>query len=345
MSVLSSRGGLAVLSCLFYSNTVIADRISDLRMEPGMELAWGIANSKNTEGKAMGDYDFYVNVVSANGSGFSFDWIITLPDWKKGNRTILDTDARLSRSFTNWFGAGLVGTTSPCTSLLFSQRTFRELRAGSVVDSSCPSENPEWPKYSSLENIGTAAFAISLDGEEAILPVIKLRNGGFGGGEVWVLDNPKFPLLVKQSDGYVSMSLISIYRVDKTKILLDELAKTRQATTNQIYFLSDSDDLTPVSLPALDAIAGFLRVNTDEQLVIEGHTDNIGGDQHNRGLSERRASSVKAYLVTKHGIASERLNPIGLGLEQPVADNGTPEGRARNRRVVFRLTAGDGDRQ
>ena len=63
-----------------------------------------------------------------------------------------------------------------------------------------------------------------------------------------------------------------------------------------------------------------------------GHTDSQGEDVYDRGLSQRRAASVVNYLVGK-GVASDNLQPAGFGEEQPVADNGTAEGRAKNRRV------------
>jgi OOP family OmpA-OmpF porin len=69
--------------------------------------------------------------------------------------------------------------------------------------------------------------------------------------------------------------------------------------------------------------------------VVEGHTDSVGNDDYNQKLSQRRADAVRKYLVDK-GIAGARLTATGLGETQPVADNGTADGRAQNRRVVLR---------
>lgn len=68
---------------------------------------------------------------------------------------------------------------------------------------------------------------------------------------------------------------------------------------------------------------------------IEGHTDSIGSDEFNLRLSEKRAKSVKQYLVEKYGIAPERLIPVGRGERERIADNATPEGRQKNRRAEF----------
>jgi outer membrane protein OmpA-like peptidoglycan-associated protein len=67
---------------------------------------------------------------------------------------------------------------------------------------------------------------------------------------------------------------------------------------------------------------------------VDGHTDNTGKAESNMTLSQKRAESVKTYLVSK-GINGDRLIPTGYGQTQPVADNATAEGRSKNRRVNF----------
>ena len=67
--------------------------------------------------------------------------------------------------------------------------------------------------------------------------------------------------------------------------------------------------------------------------VIEGHTDNVGGYDYNMKLSERRAASVRNYLIEKFGIAPDRLSSKGYGYTKPVADNKTKAGRQKNRRM------------
>jgi outer membrane protein OmpA-like peptidoglycan-associated protein len=97
-----------------------------------------------------------------------------------------------------------------------------------------------------------------------------------------------------------------------------------------------SADLTPPARAQLDSIAeGLKLLKADAAVVIEGHTDSIGPDAYNLALSDRRAQSVKRYLVEQHGIAAERLSTVGKGKAEPLAD--TPPQAARNRRVAFRL--------
>ena len=71
----------------------------------------------------------------------------------------------------------------------------------------------------------------------------------------------------------------------------------------------------------------------DRTIVIEGHTDNVGEDASNQDLSDRRAASVREFLIAKYGVDGSRLEAKGFGESNPVSPNSTPEGRQNNRRV------------
>ncbi len=86
----------------------------------------------------------------------------------------------------------------------------------------------------------------------------------------------------------------------------------------------------------LDALADVLRKYQSIDIVISGHTDNIGTEKYNQALSESRAKSVADYLIKK-GIASSRISYIGFGSTRPIADNSKEEGRQKNRRVEIKL--------
>ena len=94
--------------------------------------------------------------------------------------------------------------------------------------------------------------------------------------------------------------------------------------------------LKPEAKAKLDDLTGKLKGITLEVIIAVGHTDAIGGDPYNQKLSVKRAESVKAYLVTK-GIEPNRIYTEGKGKKQPVADNKTAEGRAKNRRVEIEV--------
>jgi OmpA-OmpF porin, OOP family len=110
-----------------------------------------------------------------------------------------------------------------------------------------------------------------------------------------------------------------------------------------VLFDTGMASILPQSYPLLDEVVQVLKDNPSIGPVrVEGNTDSRGGREYNLDLSERRAKSVVEYLV-KHGIKRSRLRTIGYGFDHPVATNETALGRAKNRRVEFRLLGPDGE--
>jgi outer membrane protein OmpA-like peptidoglycan-associated protein len=104
-------------------------------------------------------------------------------------------------------------------------------------------------------------------------------------------------------------------------------------TLGDVLFATGRSDVKVGATSNLNKLVAFLNKYPDRKVQIEGHTDNVGSDDSNQGLSQRRAESVKAYLV-QQGIAASRLTATGMGESQPLADNGSESGRQQNRRVV-----------
>ena len=88
----------------------------------------------------------------------------------------------------------------------------------------------------------------------------------------------------------------------------------------------------------LEAVANAMKVHDDIELLLEGHTDAYGSDEYNQGLSERRVVAVEAKIAEDYGIDPDRISTVGYGETRPIADNGTDEGRARNRRVIGEMS-------
>lgn len=88
----------------------------------------------------------------------------------------------------------------------------------------------------------------------------------------------------------------------------------------------------------LQAVANAMKAHDDIELVLEGHTDAVGSDAYNQGLSQRRVAAVKAKLAKDYGIAANRISTVGYGESRPIAHNATAEGRAKNRRVIGQLS-------
>lgn len=101
-----------------------------------------------------------------------------------------------------------------------------------------------------------------------------------------------------------------------------------------VTFETGSTTLTPFARVVLDKIAQGLLENPNSEIGIYGHTDNQGNPRTNLKLSQDRADAVKAYLVSK-GVSPSRIQAKGFGFTKPIADNATPEGRAKNRRIEF----------
>ncbi len=105
----------------------------------------------------------------------------------------------------------------------------------------------------------------------------------------------------------------------------------------KIQFEFDSDEITPESDPTLILIASLLLKNPRLKVICLAHTDSVGTAEYNLDLSERRAKSVKEFLV-RQGVPPPSIRYRGMGYSRPLADNSTDEGRAKNRRVEFRVT-------
>jgi outer membrane protein OmpA-like peptidoglycan-associated protein len=107
-----------------------------------------------------------------------------------------------------------------------------------------------------------------------------------------------------------------------------------------ILFDIDKSDLRPVSQTNLAKLAKILNKYPDTNILIEGHTDSTGSDDHNMTLSKDRAQSVASYLAAVE-VTSARFSTTGYGEAQPIVTNDTPEGRQKNRRVDIAVMAND----
>lgn len=113
-------------------------------------------------------------------------------------------------------------------------------------------------------------------------------------------------------------------------------AATKVTYAADAFFDFDKAVLKPEGRAKLDDLVGKVKDINLEVIIAVGHTDSVGGDSYNQRLSVRRAEAVKAYLVSK-GIEKNRVYTEGKGEKQPVADNKTAEGRAKNRRVEIEV--------
>jgi len=185
-------------------------------------------------------------------------------------------------------------------------------------------------------------FQIVKNYENAIVKLggkkIFFQNGGFatlyvktGNNEIWmVLED----YTQTNGDGNFAISILEIEAMQQdiqASAMLDKLNKDGFIAL-YINFETGKSDIKPESQKIIDQIAEMLVQNPGLKISIEGHTDNVGTPASNQTLSLNRANAVMAALVKK-GIDKSRLSAQGWGQTKPIADNGTTDGKALNRRV------------
>lgn len=107
-----------------------------------------------------------------------------------------------------------------------------------------------------------------------------------------------------------------------------------------IYFATDKHDINEQSEESLKKLVKIFEEYPNTNILLEGHTDNTGRSEYNMSLSEKRANSVRQFLM-EEGISNNRLTTKWYGEEQPKHDNSTEEGRSKNRRVELAIMADD----
>jgi OmpA-OmpF porin, OOP family len=119
--------------------------------------------------------------------------------------------------------------------------------------------------------------------------------------------------------------------VDNNGCPILEVAQRRQEL--RVNFDYDRSEVKTQYDNEITDFAEFMEVYGNTNVVIEGHTDNVGSDEYNQALSERRANAVRDELVNENGISSNRVSTVGYGEARPVSTNNTDAGRAENRRI------------
>jgi outer membrane protein OmpA-like peptidoglycan-associated protein len=110
--------------------------------------------------------------------------------------------------------------------------------------------------------------------------------------------------------------------------------------SGSVLFASNQSDLLPGAQSKLNDVSDALtKQDSESRIIVEGYTDSQGAPAYNQDLSQRRAQTVRDYLVA-HGIAADRVTAQGFGLTKPIADNNSAEGRANNRRVEIVVQPG-----
>ena len=165
-------------------------------------------------------------------------------------------------------------------------------------------------------------------------------------------DNGKFSIRLPAGDKYeifilgfkdsISYNVLDIPAIKGNAYYKDAFKVDIQFQPAKTFVLDDCNfetgkaTLQPESYAVLDELVAYLNRKDDERIELGGHTDNVGSAASNLKLSQDRANTVRAYLLTK-GIDPNRVTAKGYGMSQPIADNKSEEGRAMNRRTEVKI--------
>ncbi|PCI45985.1 MAG: hypothetical protein COB51_08200 [Moraxellaceae bacterium] len=106
----------------------------------------------------------------------------------------------------------------------------------------------------------------------------------------------------------------------------------------KIKFAVDSSEIPPGSEQAVEMLANYLKQNSHQQVIFEGHSDARGSRSYNKALSIKRAVGLRSVLVTQYAVNPNSIKVLGYGEDRPVASNDSPAGRAKNRRIEIQIT-------
>ncbi len=311
----------------------LEDYTDKLQLLPGVVITFPIIDGVDTRRKKIGDYDFTANIQDANADGFAYKWTMTPPAGASGLRAVAPEDQKDSALVSLFYSNGQSLTMGGYTNTVrVSDSIYKGLKSGRTLPFQVDLEDKK-DVPSKITMIGREYVNIFVDGKKARVRALKAETDN--GWHYWIMDNPEFPIMI-QGDGPFKWHdpRFNLAEAEARRVIKD-LEKNGVATTYAILFAFNSAKLENSSKQMLNGIANYMKKTADLNLAVEGHCDIVGKQEYNMVLSQKRADSVKAYLVSK-GVAAARLEPKGYGYSQPIADNLTAAGRAKNRRVVFR---------
>ncbi len=200
----------------------------------------------------------------------------------------------------------------------------------------------------------TMLFTYSLTGCNASRTAKGAVIGGAAGGAVGGVigkkaGNTAVGVIVGAAIGGTAGALIGRHMDKQAKELREDLDGATVERVGEgilitfnsgLQFDVNSYSLTAATRENLNDFARVVNKYDDTDILIEGHTDSTGSEDHNQTLSEKRADAVKRYLIGQ-GVRAGRLTSIGYGLSQPIADNSTQAGRQQNRRVEVAIYANE----
>jgi outer membrane protein OmpA-like peptidoglycan-associated protein len=194
----------------------------------------------------------------------------------------------------------------------------------------------DYPVALGAKNNGTVLWNISkqkpVDGSDSYRAGFLYPDGTFVEFNMNISSEYKIYKEIKEEDKTKAREEMKKDLEDKKGITVESDDRGIALRMGEVNFDFDSAKIRDDTKKTLDSVIDIIRKKyPDREIIVEGHTDNIGDKQYNQGLSDRRAESVAEYL--KKGVEHDKLSYKGYGAEKPISDNATKEGQAKNRRV------------
>ena len=311
-------------------------------MHPGKVITTTFANEFG------GDADARTEVTSVTPEVISLQYSSTRGLFTR--RDVLVQDRQSARTYALGYSARMPTVIPGSTSLGISSAVLQELRTnGRAALTLIHSENLDRIDCNLTTTAVDARVPVIIEDRVFDVPTVQARvNCGSGNrtgtGQFVVANDVNNPVLIESTLNFSWEQRPRINRVTRVIAGFGLQAEMRQALdtlgTYDVYgllFDFDSAQLRPETAQLVREIGVMLQQNPNWTILIAGHTDSIGGAEHNMRLSRQRAESVKQALIS-NGVAANRLQSVGHGMSKPKADNSTLAGRAINRRVEFTRT-------
>ena len=273
------------------------------------------------------------------GDVFTIEYDMLYDDRKKDGCASIELDIMHEKSprdnelFTITYNTCHDKQAYDCSYCLTSEPSFNSKDGHATSAETTTNNDGRWHHFALSFNKRAIKFYV--DGKRQI----NVPNAKPGAGWVtWFASGGTSPVYIKNV--VIAKGAVDLYERNATDIdakvaaVEKAIAETGKFVTNNILFETAKDTLKPESMEEIQKVAEYMKKNPSVRFEVQGHTDNQGSDAVNDPLSQQRAEAVVKALEGL-GVDGFNLRAVGKGSHEPVADNKTDEGRAKNRRVEF----------
>lgn len=329
----------AVITCTWLvAGSVMAQESGPFSFHEGLKIVRAYTSDYGPDAEelnvisAVSDESFVVNYTDTRG--------IT------ANRQVLSGDRENSRTYVIGFAPNMPAVVPGTTTLGISSVALEELRTTGETSVALIYDTSMTPIAGTLTIAERGiTMPVYVDTQVLEIPAMRVtatfRDGNRTGvGEFYFLDNKRQPIAIyyqiqfSWEESPRTIRTVQVIAGNSQQAAMQQTLETlREVDVYGIHFDFDKATLQAESDSLIADIATTLQLNPTWTILIKGHTDAIGDDGYNQGLSEGRAAAVRQELIDRHGVDPARIQSLGRGEADPIASNDDLHGRALNRRV------------